>query len=50
MNKEVGGISAKTFQTILIYLCVQTVFGIMALEYAWKRSKRFREIDEIRDG
>jgi len=46
----VGGISAKTFQTILIYLGVQTVLGIMALEYAWNRNKRFRKIDEKRDG
>jgi hypothetical protein len=49
-DKEVGGISAKTSQTILIYLCVQAALGILALEYAWKRSKRFRQIDEIRDG
>lgn len=49
-SEEVGGLSAKTSQTILIYLCVQAALGIIAVEYAWKRSKRFREIDEIRDG
>ena len=48
--EDVGGISSKTFETILIYLGVQAILGIIALEYAWCRTKRFREIDEKRDG
>jgi hypothetical protein len=36
-------------QTILIYLIVQAVIGIVAIEYAWCRTKRFREVDERRD-
>jgi hypothetical protein len=35
--------------TLLIYFGVQAVIGIVALEYAWAKTKRFREVDEERD-
>jgi len=34
----------------VIYLSVQAVVGIIAIEYAFARTKRFREVDEGRDG
>ena len=34
---------------ILIFLAVQAVIGVFALEYALRRLKRFREKDEDRD-
>ena len=46
-----GNIFTKTwFKVIGIYLLVQAVLGIIALEYAWHRTKRFREQNEERDG
>jgi len=29
---------------------VQAILGIVAIEYAWCRTKRMREVDETRDG
>ena len=30
-------------------MVVQAILGIVAIEYAWNRTKRMREIDEERD-
>lgn len=35
--------------TIFIFFFSQAVIGIIGVEYAWSRMKRFREIDEERD-
>ena len=35
--------------TLCIYFGVQAFIGIIAIEYAFYRTKRFREIDEKRD-
>lgn len=37
-------------QAILIYLFIQAIIGIVALEFAWSKTKRFREVNERRDG
>lgn len=34
---------------IQIYLLIQAIIGIFAVEYAWSKLERFREIDPIRD-
>jgi hypothetical protein len=39
---EPGGFKQKTAMTLLIYFGVQAIIGIIALEYAWARTKRFR--------
>ena len=39
----------KTLQTILIYFVVQALIGIIAIEYAWCRTRRFRENNTDRD-
>ena len=46
---EVGGFKQKTMATLLIYFGVQAVIGIIAIEYAWARTARFRQVDEARD-
>jgi len=33
----------------MIYLIVQAIIGFVAIEYAWSRTKRFRQQDPIRD-
>ena len=44
------GIFAKTwFRVIGIYLVVQAFIGFIAIEFAWHRTKRFREQNEDRD-
>jgi hypothetical protein len=48
-NQIENSFRQKTLQTIGIYLIVQAIIGIVAIEYAWSRLKRFREIDPIRD-
>jgi hypothetical protein len=35
---------------VMIYLIVQAVIGILAIEYALARSARMAKIDEERDG
>lgn len=49
VNYEVGGFKQKTAMTLLIYFGVQAIIGIISIEYAWARTKRFREVDEQRD-
>ena len=44
------GIFAKTwFQVLGIYLLAQAFIGVIAIEFAWHRTKRFREKNEERD-
>lgn len=35
--------------TLLIYFGVQAIIGVIAIEFAWARTKRFRQVDERRD-
>lgn len=43
-------IFAKTwFKVIGIYLIVQAVLGIVGIEFAWYRTRRFRKQDRWRD-
>lgn len=37
------------FEIVGIYLFVQAVIGIIAIEYAWYKTKRYRELNEERD-
>lgn len=37
------------YQVIIIYLAVQALIGVIALEYAWYRASLFRKVDEKRD-
>ena len=48
-EEDPGGITQKTFSTLMIFLGAQAVIGIIAFEFAWSRLKRFREVDEKRD-
>jgi hypothetical protein len=48
-DADPGGITQKTFSTLIIFLAAQAVIGIVAFEYAWSRTKRFRNVDERRD-
>jgi hypothetical protein len=36
-------------EIIGIYLIVQAVIGVLAFEYAWYKTKRYREVNEDRD-
>lgn len=45
-----SGISRETGMTLMILFISQAIIGIIGIEYAWSRTKRFREIDEERDG
>ena len=49
IDSILGTISTKTFQTWVVYMVVQAILGILALEYAWCRTKRFRKAEESRD-
>ena len=42
-------LSRRWVQIIVIYLSVQALVGIIAIEYAFARTKRFREANEGRD-
>ena len=41
--------NANWINGIAIFLGVQAILGLIALEYAWCRLKRIREVDEDRD-
>lgn len=45
-NRDVFENIAKV---ICIYMIVQAVIGIIGIEYAWYRTRRFRKFDEERD-
>ena len=38
------------YRTILIYLTIQAIIGFIAIEFAFSRTIRYREVDEVRDG
>ena len=44
------GVSRETLMTIFIFFVAQAIIGVIGIEYAWSRTKRYREIDEQRDG
>lgn len=46
---EVGGLTQKSMMTIIIFLSVQAVIGIIAIEWAFAKNKRFQNVDETRD-
>jgi len=48
-KREVEGIQSSYMLTVGLYFGVQAIIGVVALEYAWARTKRFREVDEKRD-
>jgi hypothetical protein len=39
----------KVTKGILIYMGLQALLGFVLLEFAWRRTKRHREVDEERD-
>lgn len=46
---ESASITETTGHTLLIFFISQAIIGVIAIEYAWSRTKRFREIEEERD-
>ena len=47
---HVGGVGKNSMLVFMIYMIVQAVIGILAIEYALSRSARMAKVDEERDG
>ena len=39
----------RFLKILAFYVIAQAVIGVLAIEYAWSKTKRFREINEERD-
>lgn len=48
-SDETLGIGHSTSQILIIYVLIQALLGALLLEYAWWRTKRFRDVNEERD-
>lgn len=48
-DEQERGITYVTLRTVTIYLGFQALIGFVAIEYAWRRTQRFRDRNEARD-